>query len=175
MDHAEIVTLIRAGIPFQSGGTWGDFGAGWGNFTRALRELIGETGIIYAVDQDANAFQYLREAHGERGELHTLTADFTQPLDLPPLDGVVMANALHFVRDQSGALRRIAGYLRPGGRLVLVEYDMQLPRPWVPHPISQARFPDLIMDVGLQHPRIIGTRVSPSSGGTMYAGLALKL
>lgn len=173
MEHHEIVALIREGVP-QSGGIWADLGAGWGNFTRALRELIGDTGTIYAIDQDASAFTRLRQQHGTQGTLHTLTADFTQPLDLPPLDGILMANALHFVRDQPKALQQIVGYLRPGGRLLLVEYDMAVPRPWVPHPVSQSRFQTLMTAAGLSEARIIATRVSPSGGGTMYAGVGLK-
>ena len=29
--------------------------------------------------------------------LYTLNSDFRQPLDIPPLDGFIMTNALHFI------------------------------------------------------------------------------
>lgn len=101
-------------------------------------------------------------------------ADFTQPLPLPTLDGLVLANALHFVRPLSRVLTQLAQHLRPGGRLLVVEYDLALPRPWVPFPISADAFPALVAAAGLVTPRIVGTRRSPRSGSVLYAGLALR-
>ncbi len=181
MQQHELVNLIREAVgtpavPHQPA-VWADFGAGDGNFTRALRELIGEQATIYAVDRNGAALHSLRRQH-DAGHppdtLHTLTADFTLPLTLPLLDGVLMANALHFVpaRDHGYTLKQIAGYLRPGGRLVLVEYDFDRARSYVPHPISSRQFPDLLRAAGWIDPQITATRTSPRSGDTMYAGLA---
>ena len=69
-------------------------------------------------------------------EVVPLVADFTRPLGLPLLDGVVMANSLHFQADKAAVLALVRGYLRPGGRLVLVEYDADHGNHWVPYPLS---------------------------------------
>jgi hypothetical protein len=69
-------------------------------------------------------------------EIRTAIADFTRPLSLRDLDGIVMANALHFVRDKTPVLALVRGYLRDGGRLVLVEYDSDRGNDWVPYPMS---------------------------------------
>ena len=174
MERSEMVALIRGGVP-APGGAWADLGAGTGNFTWALRELLGPPGTIYAVDRDGKAIRRQRELlDGAPGgtAIIPVQADFTRPLDLPPLDGVLMANALHFVRDQAAALALIAGYLRPGGRLLLVEYDLRAPVPWVPFPVSLDRFAALAVDAGLARPVQVGRRVSPSSGVAMYAAVA---
>jgi hypothetical protein len=68
--------------------------------------------------------------------LHTRQADFTHPLDLPPLDGIIMANALHFVRDKRPLLQQLRGYLKANGRFLLVEYDTDHGNHWVPHPLA---------------------------------------
>src|SRR4030095_16719883 len=105
---------------------WADLGAGEGAFTLALADLIGETGTIYAVDRDQGALRRLAKAMQERFPkvtLHTLVSDFERPLQLPPLDGIVMANSLHFVRNKTSALARIRAYLKPSGRLLMVEYN----------------------------------------------------
>ena len=166
MTHEEMVTLIRGGVP-EPGGVWADFGAGRGNFTHALRELIGSEAMLYAIDRDENALRSHRDAH-------TICADFTEPVDLPPLDGILMANAVHWIRRQEPVIRLLAGYLRPGGRLLLVEYDVRWPRGYIPFPLPYPRFETLAQAAEFQSIRRIGERTSPSSGVTMYAGLALK-
>ncbi len=78
--------MIRAGIN-QGQRTWADIGAGTGNFTAALAELIGPDATLYAVDRNGYA---LRRLHRRLPSVHTIEADFTCALDLPLLDGVLM-------------------------------------------------------------------------------------
>jgi ubiquinone/menaquinone biosynthesis C-methylase UbiE len=138
MNHQDHVRLLRKGI-ITMGGTWADLGCGTGAFTLALADLIGPTGTIYAVDKDRRALDLLEQAMRAdfpATTIHYHRADFTQPLELPPLDGVVMANSLHFVRDKDALLQQVRGYLRPGGRLLLVEYNADQGNPWVPYPLA---------------------------------------
>src|SRR5947209_7262176 len=132
--------LILPGIPAE-GGQWADLGSGTGIFTRTLRGIVGGDAEIFSVDRDAGS---LAEQHrvfaAEYPDtaVHYLHADFTQPLDLPALDGILMANSLHYVKydRQQEVLRQIVGYLRPGGRLIIVEYNARHGNPWVPYPVD---------------------------------------
>ena len=176
MQQSEMVALIRGGVP-RPGGAWADLGAGTGNFSWALAELIGPHGTIYAVDRDGKAIRGINEriARDDPGAaIVALQGDFTRPLNLPALDGVLLANALHFIRDQEAVLALAAGYLRPGGCLLLVEYDLRTPLPWTPFPISFAHFQSLAAGAGLDAPAQIGRRVSPSSGVAMFAAAAQR-
>src|SRR5688572_19573786 len=99
MDHHDHVELLRpAQLPLA--GQWADLGAGSGAFTLALRELIGPESVIHAVDKDRSPLNDLERAYrvrfGLSPNLILLPADFSRPLGLPPLDGIVMANSLHF-------------------------------------------------------------------------------
>jgi len=78
-----------------------------------------------------------------------------------------MANSLHFVRDKEPVLRRLLAHLRPGGRFILVEYDADRGNPWVPHPVSFARWQDIAASVGLGGTRLIG-RVPSRFLGAIY-------
>jgi ubiquinone/menaquinone biosynthesis C-methylase UbiE len=171
MDQSEMVALIGDGVPV-AGGVWADLGAGTGNFSWALAALLGTQATIYAVDRDGKAIKHLQQRLAQSAPgaaIIPVQADITRPLDLPALDGLIMANSLHFIRDQPAALALAAGYLRPGGRMLVVEYDLRMPLPWTPFPISFARLEALASGAGLARPRQIGRRVSPSSGVAMFA------
>ena len=175
MNQRDALALLRAAIPAADAETWADLGAGSGVFTRALAELVGPGGHVHAVDADARAVRALRAfaAAGQGSAAVTVHhADVTRPLPLPSLDGALLANVLHFVPDPETVLPRIAAGLRPGGRLVLVEYEGRRPSPWVPYPVSAARFAELAPAAGLSPPRVVATRPS-AYGGDLYVAVAL--
>ena len=135
MDHADHVRLLREGV--TRGGKWADLGAGTGAFTLALAELVGPGGEVVAVDRDRGALRQLERAlRPAAAAVRPLAADFTKPIELHSLDGVVMANSLHFVRDKTPVLALVHRMLKPSGRLVLVEYDADHGNTWVPYPMS---------------------------------------
>src|SRR3954454_22693369 len=125
MNHDDHVHLIAHGIERNSG-VWVDFGAGSGAFTLALRDLAGPAVELIAVDRDQSSLRSLRSAMERQfpgTSLRLINADFRQALSLPPLDGIIAANAVHYVADQVALLRQWRSYLKPDGRLVIVEYD----------------------------------------------------
>lgn len=162
MNHADHVDLLRPGIP-ATGGVWADLGAGNGAFTLALAQLIGPGGVIYAIDRDQRSLSQLQQAASARFpavRLHTRATDFTQPLDLPPLDGLIMANSLHFVRNKLPLLNRLKQHLRPTGRLLLVEYNTDHGNLWVPHPLSYRTWATLAAEAGFKKTYQLATKPS---------------
>src|SRR2546423_12472745 len=142
MDVEDAAALIAPAIR-DPGGVWAALGAGAGTFTRALASLIGPAGRIYAVERDRGAISRLQSLakntrNASSGEVVPVPGDFTRPLDLPSLDGALLANALHFVPalDQAEVLGRIARGIRLGGQVVVVEYEKRRPSRWVPYPVS---------------------------------------
>lgn len=172
MDHADHVRLLRDGVP--RGGRWADLGAGTGAFTLALAELIGPGGEVLAVDRDRGALRELEASLRPGGaSVRTIRADFTKPLDLESLDGVVMANSLHFVRDKPPVLALVRTLLRPGGRLVLVEYDTDRGNEWVPYPLSFETWRNLANASGLSETRKLAS-VPSRFLRAMYSALSLR-
>jgi ubiquinone/menaquinone biosynthesis C-methylase UbiE len=175
MNHADHVNLLRKGVP-AAGGVWADLGAGSGAFTLALAELVGPEATIYAVDRDRGALRQLAEAMPARFPgvtLHTVAEDFTQPLALPLLDGVVMANSLHFVRVKEPVLRLVHGYLKPQGRLLLVEYNTDRGNQWVPYPLTYGTWEQLAARSGFACTELLATRRS-SFLGEFYAAASYR-
>jgi ubiquinone/menaquinone biosynthesis C-methylase UbiE len=163
MDHSDHVNLLRP-ANLSPGGTWADFGAGGGAFTLALRELAGPTAAIHAVDQDGSALLELERDHRARfkstDNLFLLANDFSRPLDLPPLDGVLMANSLHFFSDREKILRHTVPFLKSNGMLLLVEYNTDSGNPWVPYPLSFESFRALALRAGFSEPRLLARHPS---------------
>jgi len=158
MDHDDHVNLLRpANLPH--GGTWADFGAGGGAFTLALSELVGSKAEIYAIDKDRAGFEKLEQSHrarfGTSQNIHPVRADFTGALSLPPLDGIVMANSLHFFKDKEKVLRHVRSFLKLNGALLLVEYNVDSGNMWVPHPLSFETYQGLIPRTGFTEPRLL--------------------
>jgi len=172
MDARDAARLIEPAVTV--GGVWADLGAGTGTFTIALAGLLGPRGQVYAVERDARALAALHalatDMHGDRARITILRGDFTGPLELPALDGVLLANSLHFVPDeqQSPLLARLALSVAATGAILIVEYDNRPRSRWVPFPASLTRLETLSRDAGLSSPVLLGRRES-EFGGTMYA------
>ena len=175
MTHEDHVYLLKGGIP-EPGGVWADLGSGAGAFTLALADLLGPAGEIYSVDRDRGALRDQERAmssHFPDVTVHYLATDFTRPLELPSLDGVVMANSLHFVRQKEPVVRLVRSYLKPGGRLILVEYNSDRGNMWVPHPLSYATWQDLASRCGFSKSPLLVT-VPSRFLGEIYSAVAEK-
>lgn len=163
MDHTDHVNLIKpAGL--EQGGSWADLGAGSGAFTLALREVLGAFADIHAVDKDSSSLRQLEREHrirfGETGNLHLITSDFSRTLQLPLLDGIIAANSFHYFKDRRKILQHIQSYLKPGGTLIVIEYNTDSGNPWVPYPFSFQTFRTLAVEAGFAEPRLIATHPS---------------
>jgi ubiquinone/menaquinone biosynthesis C-methylase UbiE len=160
----------------QASGVWADLGCGEGIFTAILYEQIGPSSEIYAVDKDRralNSLKYNFRSSYPEARIHLLHADFTEPLSLPLLDGFVLANTLHFVKDQQKAriLGNLSTKLKPNGKIIVIEYNTNRGNFAVPFPLNQDQFIKLAKRLNLRKPQIVAK--APSSFlGEMYAGTA---
>lgn len=178
MTLTEAVDLIRPGV-MPNSGTWADIGAGTGLFTEALMEIL-EEGKVIAMDKSPHGLYANRQlainnrqlAIGNKQKSVTIEIaeeDFNSPLSLPPLDGILMANALHYATDRLTVLKNVLTSLKSEGTFILIEYDSDKPNPpWVPNPVSLKTFRELCKKAGLKEPMEIGRKKSIYQDGEMY-------
>jgi SAM-dependent methyltransferase len=139
-----------------------------------MPNLQKQSGIV--VDKDQRALQQQVEVMKDRFPATAVTyntADFTRTLELPLLDGIVVANARHFqpCPVQEVVVRQIRTYLRPGGRFILVEYDSDGGNCWVPYPISFSSWQRLAERCGFAGTRLLATRPGRFMG-QIYAAVS---
>jgi ubiquinone/menaquinone biosynthesis C-methylase UbiE len=140
VDHNDHVALIRDGV-VGAGPRWLELGAGRGAFTLALADLLGPAAEIVAVDRNAGDLHHLATTMADRfpaTRLRTVVADFAGPMAVgdEPFDGLLAANALHFVRDPAAVIAPLLPLLAATARILVVEYDADSGNPWVPQPFS---------------------------------------
>lgn len=141
---------------------WADLGCGDGLFSKALLSLLPTGSIIHAIDQTRQTFTE------PDIKFHTLNFE-KEDLELPLLNGILMANSLHFVKDKSVLLLRLKNNLLPTGSFILVEYDLSLANRWVPYPLNYLSVVNLFKEVGFTSIEKIGERKSVFNNATMYS------
>jgi SAM-dependent methyltransferase len=174
MNHADHVALIRAAVEPLPGALWADLGSGTGAFTLAIADILGPGGRIVSVDRDGAALEKQSRGMSDRFpavDVRIVQADFTTDLDLPALDGLLMANSLHYQADREAATRHVAAMLEPGAPFVLVEYDADRGNQWVPYPLSFRTWQATAARCGLTEPRLLG-RVPSRFLGAIYSAVA---
>lgn len=162
MEHADHVNLLRRGIP-NSGGVWADFGSGTGAFTLALVELIQPNGTVYSIDQDGDALKTQQKrirSQFPEADVRYLKANYTHPMDLPLLDGIIAANTLHFLPEKYAVMDLFFAYLRPTGWMIVVEYNIEQGNYAVPYPLPYTAWEQLAKRAGFTNTQLLATRPS---------------
>lgn len=175
MNHNDHVDLIQSAFLDETlNASFADFGAGSGAFTLALREVTGPSVSIYAIDKDKSALRELENSFASRfhstSNLMMIHADFSKSVTLPPLDGILMANSLHFFKDKIKVLKHIKTFLKPNGKLIMIEYNVDKGNMWVPNPFSFSTFESMCKEAGFDSPKLLATHPSRFLNG-FYSAL----
>ncbi|HET9369991.1 MAG TPA: class I SAM-dependent methyltransferase [Vicinamibacterales bacterium] len=150
---------------------WADLGCGDGTFTAGLASLLPAGSTVHAMDHDARALSRVPPRHHDVA-IVTHPGDFTVfPWPFANLDGVLMANSLHYVQEQAAFLRNVVRALRQR-RILLVEYDMTRGNAWVPYPIDRTSAVALFRSIGFSRATTLGRHRSVYRRGEIY-GLLL--
>ena len=152
---------------------WLDLGAGEGTFTKALAHLLPAGSEILAIDQSSSSLRKI-PAQIESTQISTHAGDFTDiPKGLPQADGIMMANAIHYIREKEAFLSLWMESFAHKPSFLIIEYDTHRSNSWVPYPIKPQALEDLFAKLGynqfeklgeipsLYHNRIYAAHISP--------------
>ena len=101
-----------------------DIGAGTGQFTTHMALGVKPGGTVYAVDIDRELLAYLEERAIEQGmtNVKPVLGDATDPLLPVDVDIAFLNDTLHHIEDRAGYLATLALYLKPGGRIAIIDF-----------------------------------------------------
>ena len=174
MELREAISLIKTDKIIQdTQTTWADLGCGTGLFTRALAGLLHTGSTIYAVDKNISSFQKSRFPN--MVAVNPIESDFIRDdLTLQSLDGILMANALHFVRNKKQFIEKLIPFFRSTPVFLMVEYDTDLPNPWVPYPLSIETMKTIFAELGFHSVNKINEKKSLYHSGKIYSVLITR-
>jgi len=150
---------------------WADLGCGTGTFTLALASILESDSSILAVDADQSALNKIPTGFNQI-TISTQKADFVNDvLQARNLQGVLMANSLHFVKDKTTFLNKLKPYLAPNACFLVIEYDSDVANQWVPHPVSFDALNKLFSEASYKSIHKLNTRPSIYGNRNIYASL----
>ena len=119
---------VIAALGLKPGDIVADLGAGSGYFTVRLARIVSPGGKVYAVDVDRQLLEYIgRRAKEEHLQnIQPILADPHDPR-LPPssVDVIFICDTLHHISERPTYYPLLARALKPGGRLVNIDFQKQ--------------------------------------------------
>ena len=143
-EREERSDLLLRMLSLAPGMSVADVGAGTGYYSRRVADAIGPTGKVYAIDVQPEMFAMLQSVAKQRGYGHiTPLLGATNDVKLPAasVDVAIMVDVYHELEFPYEVLASVVRAVKPGGRIVFVEYRAEDPR--VPikrlHKMSEAQ------------------------------------
>ena len=115
--------VIKA-LKLESGMKVVDLGSGTGYFTFRLAEAVGSSGKVYAVDidEEMNASIDKQAVAKQMENVKTVLAVGHDPLIPEKVDLIFSVNAYHHLKDRAVYFRNVARYLKPEGRVAIIDF-----------------------------------------------------
>jgi ubiquinone/menaquinone biosynthesis C-methylase UbiE len=128
------VDQVISKLNLKSGMIVADIGAGSGLFSRPLAKTVALAGKVYAVDIQQDLLDYINKRDKEENirNIQTVLGEFNDPkLPARNVDLAFINDVLHHIQNRAAYLKALGSYLKPGGRIVIIEMDKNDPN--TPH------------------------------------------
>ena len=118
------VPEVIAALKIKAGQVIADVGAGSGVFSLPMGRAVRPGGTVYAVDIDQALLDHIDMEATEQGMVNvkpTLGGP-SDPLLPVDVDVAFLNDVLHHIEDRAGYLATLALYLKPGGRIAIIDF-----------------------------------------------------
>ncbi|HEX6894707.1 MAG TPA: methyltransferase domain-containing protein [Bryobacteraceae bacterium] len=125
---------VLADLSLKPGMVVADIGAGSGLFSRSLAKAVAPGGKVYAVDIQQDLLDYINKRDKEEhiGNIRTVLGEFDDPkLPAGDVDLAFINDVLHHIQHRASYLKALGGYIKPGGRIAIIEMNKDDPK--TPH------------------------------------------
>lgn len=117
---------VVAALALRAGDRVADLGSGGGYFTLRFSRAVGPAGKVHAVEVDRDMLEDFAERAKRDGyqNIEPILARYDDPLlPEPGVDLIFTSNVYHHIEDRVKYFANAARYLRPGGRVAIVDFD----------------------------------------------------
>ena len=121
-------------LQLKPGDIVADVGSGSGTFSIPMAKAIAPNGILYAVDIDQKMLDYVTEKAKKEGvtNLRTVLGEYDDPkLPVKDVDVVFYHRTLHMIEHRQAHVNATAKYLKPDGRIVVIDKNREDSANWM--------------------------------------------
>jgi ubiquinone/menaquinone biosynthesis C-methylase UbiE len=128
------IDAVLSKLDLKPGMVVADIGAGSGLFSRPLAKAVAPGGKVYAVDIQQDLLDHINQRAKEEniGNIQTVLGEYDDPkLPLRNVDLAFINDVLHHIQHRAIYLKALGTYVKPGGRIAIIEMDKNDPK--TPH------------------------------------------
>jgi predicted methyltransferase len=116
---------VMQALGIREGEVIADIGAGSGYFSVRLAHHVGPSGRVYAVDISGDMIRHLHQRVSDNGllNLSPILARADDPLLPQPVDRFLIVDVWHHIENQAGYLAVMKKHLKPGGQVVMIDFQ----------------------------------------------------
>jgi len=121
-------------LGLEPGDLVADIGSGGGAFSVPMARAIGPGGMLYAVDIDQEMLDFV-SARAEKEGVGNITAvlgEYDDPkLPVKNVDVAFFHRVLHMIEHRQAYINAVAKYLKPDGRIVIIDRNREDSESWM--------------------------------------------
>ena len=128
------IDQVLSKLDLKPGMVVADIGAGSGLFSRPLAKAVAPAGKVYAVDIQQDLLDHINQRDKEEniGNVLTVLGEYDDPkLPVRNIDLGFINDVLHHIQHRAVYLKALGTYMKPGGRIAIIEMDKNDPK--TPH------------------------------------------